>query len=168
MIDKETNQQVHMLRMQCIWQRAQGTKRDNGYPYHKHVPDCEICRSADLIETLQTECINAKNEMVKQASTITQIANENAALQAQVEGYKTQVTAQIAVAKELQAENLKLQRESLVTVLDASEEYGAVVAKCEDYDVAVGNAIENADRLPFVVGIQFKDFNELKRIKGGE
>jgi hypothetical protein len=34
-----------------MWQRAVGTTRDNGYPYYKHVPDCDICRSADLLES---------------------------------------------------------------------------------------------------------------------
>jgi len=47
--------QVEMLRKQCIWQRAKGTKSDNGYPYHKHYPDCDICRSAELIEQLQAD-----------------------------------------------------------------------------------------------------------------
>ena len=42
--------QIYLLRRQCGWQRAHGTSRDNGYPYHKHVPDCDICRSADLLE----------------------------------------------------------------------------------------------------------------------
>ena len=38
------------LRRNCLWQREQGTSRDNGYPYHKHLPDCDICRAADLLE----------------------------------------------------------------------------------------------------------------------
>lgn len=46
----EVINQVRMLRKQCMWQRSQGTSRDNGYPYHKHQPDCDICRSADLLE----------------------------------------------------------------------------------------------------------------------
>jgi len=38
------------LRRNCTWQRAKGTSRDNGYPYCKHVPDCDICQAADRIE----------------------------------------------------------------------------------------------------------------------
>jgi hypothetical protein len=41
---------IKRLRRQCMWQRAKGTKRDNGYPYHKHVPDCDICQAADALE----------------------------------------------------------------------------------------------------------------------
>ena len=48
-MNKHENQ-IRLLRRQCIWQRAQGTDRDNGYPYRKHVPDCDICRSADLLQ----------------------------------------------------------------------------------------------------------------------
>ena len=46
---------INMLRKQCSWQRARGTSRDNGYPYHKHAPDCEICMAADAIEALQAQ-----------------------------------------------------------------------------------------------------------------
>ena len=36
-----------------MWQRSQGTKDDNYYPYHKHLPDCEICQAADHIDKLE-------------------------------------------------------------------------------------------------------------------
>ena len=42
--------QAELLRKLCMWHQAKGTSRDNGYPYHKHLPDCEICRTADLLE----------------------------------------------------------------------------------------------------------------------
>lgn len=43
---------VKTLRRNCIWQREKGTVRDNGYPYYKHVPDCDICQAADHIEEM--------------------------------------------------------------------------------------------------------------------
>ena len=51
-----------------------------------HADDC-VTHLQTTIEKLEAECINAKNEMVRQASTITQLANENAALQAKCEAY---------------------------------------------------------------------------------
>ncbi len=48
--ESDVGKQIELLRKQCIWQRAKGTDRDNGYPYHKHLPDCDICRSADMLE----------------------------------------------------------------------------------------------------------------------
>ncbi len=47
--------QVEMLRKQCLWQRQDKARTDKDtYPYHKHYPDCDICRSAELIEHLQS------------------------------------------------------------------------------------------------------------------
>jgi len=43
-----------------MWQRARGTSRDNGYPYYKHVPDCDICRGADRIEVLEVALHEAR------------------------------------------------------------------------------------------------------------
>ena len=48
-----TQSKAECLRRNCIWQRAKGTSRDNGYPYHKHVPDCDICQGADRIDELE-------------------------------------------------------------------------------------------------------------------
>lgn len=49
------NLEAKRLRRNCTWQRAKGTSRDNGYPYHKHVPDCDICQGADKIDKLQAQ-----------------------------------------------------------------------------------------------------------------
>ncbi len=43
------------LRSQCAWQRIQGTKLDNNYPYGEHLRDCDICQAADHIEELQAD-----------------------------------------------------------------------------------------------------------------
>jgi len=50
---------VERLRKWCQWQRVQGTTDNNGYPYHKHVPDCEICQAADRIEELEAALLQA-------------------------------------------------------------------------------------------------------------
>ena len=52
---------IDLLRKQCIWQRTKGTKHDNGYPYHKHLPDCDICQGADEIERLQKRIRELEN-----------------------------------------------------------------------------------------------------------
>ncbi len=46
--------QVEMLRKQCTWQRSNARGKED-YPYRKHYPDCDICRSAELIEKLQAD-----------------------------------------------------------------------------------------------------------------
>ena len=46
---------VERLRKNCMWQRVKGTSLDNGYPYHKHIPDCDICQSADRLEEQDAE-----------------------------------------------------------------------------------------------------------------
>lgn len=43
------------IRRNCIYQRAKGTPRDNGYPEGEHVRDCDICQGALEIERLTTE-----------------------------------------------------------------------------------------------------------------
>lgn len=43
------------LRRQCTYQRAKGTKADNGYPYGEHLQDCDICQAAEYIEQLQAD-----------------------------------------------------------------------------------------------------------------
>ena len=70
---------VERLRRWCIWQRDQGTNDDNGYPYHKHVPDCEICQAADRIEALEA------------ALQLMNITADH--LSAQNQNYKGQITA---------------------------------------------------------------------------
>lgn len=50
--------QAELLRKQCHWQRLQGTSRHSEYPYGKHVPDCDICRSADLLEKLEADSVS--------------------------------------------------------------------------------------------------------------
>ena len=58
MTPEQIDHQIYMLRRNCDWQRSQGTKRDNGYPYGKHLPDCDICRSAELITQLQEQVLD--------------------------------------------------------------------------------------------------------------
>ena len=53
--DDEVAGQVHRLYRQCFYQRTLGTDLDNKYPYHKHLPDCDICLSAELIKWLWSE-----------------------------------------------------------------------------------------------------------------
>ena len=77
-IDIEVANQLKMLRKQCTWQRSQGTERDNGYPYHKHFPDCDICRSADLIERLA-------RDRDKALQTTIDISDEHTELQTRIE-----------------------------------------------------------------------------------
>lgn len=48
-----TDELIKRLRLNCIWQRRKGTSRDNGYPYRKHVQDCDICQGADRIAELE-------------------------------------------------------------------------------------------------------------------
>ncbi len=52
---RTVEQLAEMLRRGCLWQQARGTKRDNGYPYHKHLPDCTICEAAEALESLHKE-----------------------------------------------------------------------------------------------------------------
>ena len=61
---------VERLRKWCQWQRVQGTTDNNGYPYHKHVPDCEICQAADRIEELEAESGRRMNIITAQQKEI--------------------------------------------------------------------------------------------------
>lgn len=93
--DDLVERQVYMLRRQCFWQRSQGTDLDNGYPYHKHLPDCDICRSAELIESDRERIKELEREQTawrkftdEANSTLDKADAENESLRAQNKRYR--------------------------------------------------------------------------------
>lgn len=46
---------IERLKKHCEWWKSQGTPEDNGYPYHKHFPDCDICQAIAELEQLREE-----------------------------------------------------------------------------------------------------------------
>ncbi len=64
-IPKRTAEQLaKALRKHCIWQQEHGTKDDNGYPFHKHLPDCTICEAADALESM-SKALAAGQELMR-------------------------------------------------------------------------------------------------------
>lgn len=70
MSETKIERTVRILRRHCIWQLAKGTDRDNGYPYGEHLQDCDICQSAELIESLSRALEVAEKKLEFAASSI--------------------------------------------------------------------------------------------------
>ena len=78
---------IDRLKKHCEWWKSQGTPEDNGYPYHKHFPDCDICQAIAELERLESQKRNLLNfrycalqNLEKARKEIEQLKTENAAM----------------------------------------------------------------------------------------